>query len=230
MDAEWKLALPGAALAYSSPVIGTALLLAALVNLQGDPYEHHGEQWHFMPRKPGAGSEAAILWQPGCALIAEQTCAHTVGELGLDGDMPNRVALAVTQHFGDSGYARAALTNLLRWNASVEERNGRLFTEAEIRDICAKVLSTARLLEGWRARSFNEFRWEIRRRGVMRFYGKSDLELRAIYADAVEQGGEHSGRAGPGPHEGPATLAGPGGATGNSTQRIRRTLGTRRSS
>ena len=36
MDAEWKLALPGAALAYSSPVIGSALLLAGLVNLQGD--------------------------------------------------------------------------------------------------------------------------------------------------------------------------------------------------
>ncbi|WP_230623558.1 lipase family protein [Stutzerimonas stutzeri] len=93
MDAEWKLALPGTALLFSSPVTGIALLLAGLVNLQGDPYEHHGEQWHFMPRKPGAGSEAAVLWQPGCALIDEQTCARYVGEIGLDGDMPNRLAL-----------------------------------------------------------------------------------------------------------------------------------------
>lgn len=188
MDAEWKLALPGAALLYSSPVIGIALLLAGLVNLQGDPYEHHGEQWHFMPRKPGTGSETAVLWRPGCALIDQQTCARYVGEVGLDGDMPNRVALAATHHLSDSGYARAALTNLLRWNASVEERNGRLFTEAEVHDIYAQLLSTAQLLDSWQARSFNEFRWEIRRRGEMRFYGKSDLELRAIYADAVEQG------------------------------------------
>ncbi|MFI8741030.1 lipase family protein [Stutzerimonas zhaodongensis] len=188
MDAEWKLALPGTALLFSSPVSGIALLLAGLVNLQGDSYEHHGEQWHFMPRKPGGGSEAAVLWQPGCALIDEQTCARYVGEIGLDGDMPNRLALAGTHHASDSGYARAALTNLLRWNASVEERNGKLFSEAEIRDIYAQLLSTAQLLENWQARSFNEFRWEIRRRGEMRFYGKSDLELRAIYADAIEQG------------------------------------------
>lgn len=187
MDAEWKLALPGTALLFSSPTAGIALLLAGLVNLQGDPYEHHGEQWHFMPRKPGGGSEAAVLWQPGCALIDEQTCARYVGEIGLDGDMPNRLALGGTHHSSDSGYARAALTNLLRWNASVEERNGKLFSEAEIRDIYAQLLSTAQLLDSWQARSFNEFRWEIRRRGEMRFYGKSDLELRVIYADAVEQ-------------------------------------------
>lgn len=188
MDAEWRLALPSAALVYSSPALGIALLLAGIVNLQGDPYEHHGEQWHFMPRKPGAGSETAILWQPGCAMIAEQTCARTIGEIGLDGDMPKRVALAGSQHSSDSGYARAALANLLRWTVSVEQRNGRLFTDAEVHDIYAQVLSTAQLLESWQARSFNEFRWEIRRRGVMRFYGKTDLELRAIYADAVEQG------------------------------------------
>jgi len=188
MDAEWKLALPGAALAYSTPITGIALLLAGIVNLQGDPYEHHGEQWHFMPRKPGGGSEASVLWQPGCALVDKQSCARYVGEIGLDGDMPNRLALAATQHLSDRGYARAALTNLLRWNTSVEERNGKLFTEAETRDIYAQLLSTAQLLESWQARSFNEFRWEIRRRGEMRFYGKSDLELRAIYADAVEQG------------------------------------------
>lgn len=188
MDAEWRLALPGAALVYSSPALGIALLLAGIVNLQGDPYEHHGEQWHFMPRKPGAGSETAILWQPGCAMIAEQTCARTIGEIGLDGDMPKRVALAGSQHSSDSGYARAALANLLRWTVSVEQRNGRLFTDAEVRDIYAQVLSTVQLLESWQARSFNEFRWELRRRGIMRFYGKTDLELRAIYADAVEQG------------------------------------------
>jgi predicted lipase len=187
MDAEWKLALPGTALLFSSPTAGIALLLAGLVNLQGDPYEHHGEQWHFMPRKPGGGSEAAVLWQPGCALIEEQTCARYVGETGLDGDMPNRLALWGTHHSSDDGYARAALTNLLRWNTSVEERNGKLFSEAEIRDIYAQLLSTAQLLDSWQAHSFNEFRWELKRRGEMRFYGKSDLELRAIYADAVGQ-------------------------------------------
>jgi len=188
MDAEWKLALSGTALLFSSPVVGIVLLLAGLVNLHGDPYEHHGEQQHFMPRKPGGGSEAAILWQPGCALIDEQTCARYVGEITLDGDMPKRIPLAGSHHSSDSGYARAALTTLLRWHDSVEKRAGALFTDSEIRDIYAQVKSVQQLLESWQPRSFNEFRWEVRRSGDMRFYGKSDLELRAIYADALQKG------------------------------------------
>ena len=188
MDAEWKLALPGTALLFSSPVVGIVLLLAGLVNLHGDPYEHHGEQRHFMPRKLGGGSEAAILWQPGCALIDEQTCARYVGEITLDGDMPKRIPLAGSHHSSDSGYARAALTTLLRWHDSVEKRDGALFTDSEIRDIYAQVRSVQQLLESWQPRSFNEFRWEVRRSRDMRFYGKSDLELRAIYADALQKG------------------------------------------
>ncbi|WP_312962292.1 lipase family protein [Stutzerimonas nitrititolerans] len=188
MDAEWKLALSGTALLFSSPVVGIVLLLAGLVNLHGDLYEHHGEQQHFMPRKPGGGSEAAILWQPGCALIDEQTCARYVGEITLDGDMPKRIPLAGSHHSSDSGYARAALTTLLRWHDSVEKRAGALFTDSEIRDIYAQVKSVQQLLESWQPRSFNEFRWEVRRSGDMRFYGKSDLELRAIYADALQKG------------------------------------------
>ncbi|MEG4316072.1 lipase family protein [Pseudomonas sp. FIP_A4] len=188
MDAEWKLALPGTALLFSSPVAGIVLLLAGLVNLHGDPYEHHGEQRHFMPRKPGGGSEAAILWQPGCALIDEQTCARYMGEIALDGDMPERVPLSGAHHSSDSGYARAALTTLLRWHDSVEKRQGALFTDSEVRDIHAQVKDVRQLLESWQPRSFNEFRWEVRRSGDMRFYGKSDLELRAIYADALQKG------------------------------------------
>lgn len=188
MDAEWRLALPGTALLFSSPVAGIVLLLAGLVNLHGDPYEHHGEQRHFMPRKPGGGSEAAILWQPGCALIDEQTCARYMGEIALDGDMPERVPLSGAHHSSDSGYARAALTTLLRWHDSVEKRQGALFTDREVRDIHAQVKNVRQLLESWQPRSFNEFRWKVRRSGDMRFYGKSDLELRAIYADALQKG------------------------------------------
>ncbi len=188
MDAEWKLALPGTALLFSSPVVGIVLLLAGLVNLHGDPYEHHGEQRHFMPRKPGGGSEAAILWQPGCALIDEQACARYMGKIALDGDMPERVPLSGAHHSSDSGYARAALTTLLRWHDSVEKRQGALFTDSEVRDIHAQVTNVRQLLENWQPRSFNEFRWKVRRSGDMRFYGKSDLELRAIYADALQKG------------------------------------------
>jgi predicted lipase len=187
MDAEWKLAVPGTAILFSSPIWGIVLLLAGVLNLRGDPYEHHGEQRHFMPRKPGGGSEASILWQPGCALIDEQTCARFAGEIDLDGDMPKRIALGLPHHSSDGGYARSALTTLLRWHASAEERNGMLFTDSEMRDIYAQVKETEQLLDSWQPRSFSEFRWEVKRRNDPRFYRKTDTELHAIYADAIQQ-------------------------------------------
>src|SRR5690606_40168410 len=61
LDVEWKLALPAAILAITNATTtSVALLIAGLINLRGDPYEHHGEQWHFIPRQQGA----SLLWQP----------------------------------------------------------------------------------------------------------------------------------------------------------------------
>lgn len=189
MDAEWRLALLGSVVLLSAPLIGATLLLGGLLNLQGDPYEHHGEQRHFMPRKAGAKSEASVLWQPGCAALEEQTCARYAAAIDLKGDMPERVslvrqALSAGDHSSDGGYSRAALTNLLRWNASLE-RGGELFTQAEANDIRNQVSSAEQELANWRPKSFTEFRWEVRRRHDPRFYNKSDLELRVLYEEGI---------------------------------------------
>ena len=97
MDAEWKMALPGSAMLIASignPMIGTVLLLGGLLNLRGDPYQHHGEQRHFMPRKSGLTAASSVLWQPGCAAIEELTCAKFAGAIELKGDMPARQSFA----------------------------------------------------------------------------------------------------------------------------------------
>ncbi|MCQ4242941.1 lipase family protein [Stutzerimonas stutzeri] len=190
MDAEWKLALPGTVALFSSPLVGIALLLGGLLNLRGDPYEHHGEQRHFMPRKPNAGSETAILWQPGCALIDEQACASYAGAVDLENDMPKRKsligqALSAAEHSSDGGYSRSMLTTLLRWNASVEQRNGALFTSEEMQDIQTQVLQVEQQLANWQPHSFVEFRRETRLRHDTRFYNKSDLELRQLYQEGI---------------------------------------------
>lgn len=190
MDAEWKLALPGTVALFSSPLVGIALLLGGLLNLRGDPYEHHGEQRHFMPRKPNAGSEVAILWQPGCALIDEQACASYAGAVDLENDMPKRKsligqALSAAEHSSDGGYSRSMLTTLLRWNASVEQRNGALFTSEEMQDIQTQVQQVEQQLASWQPRSFVEFRRETRLRHDTRFYNKSDLELRQLYQEGI---------------------------------------------
>ncbi|WP_196298716.1 lipase family protein [Stutzerimonas stutzeri] len=186
LDAEWKLASAGTVVLFSSPLLGVTLLLGGLLNLQGDPYEHHGQQRHFVPRKPNGGSEASILWQPDCALIDEQACARYAGAIDLLDDMPKRMAFieqafAGAEHSSDSGYSRAMLTTLLRWHASVEEREGVLFTPGEIHDIDMLIQMAEAELNSWQPRDFMEFRRVVRVRHDSRFYNKSDLELRQMY-------------------------------------------------
>lgn len=190
MDAEWKLASAGTVTLFSSPLLGIVLLLGGLLNLRDDPYEHHGEQRHFVPRKPGAGSETAILWQPGCALIDEQACASYAGAVDLQGDMPKRMSLvnqafSAAEHSSDGGYSRAMLTTLLRWHAGVENRDGALFTPTEIQDIHSLIQRAEEQLASWQPRSFIEFRHEIRKRHDTRFYNKSDLQLRQMYEEGI---------------------------------------------
>lgn len=190
MDAEWKLASAGTVALFSSPLLGIVLLLGGLLNLRGDPYEHHGEQRHFVPRKPGGGSETAVLWQPGCALIDEQACASYAGAVDLQGDMPERMklidqAFSAAEHSSDGGYSRAMLTTLLRWHASAEDRQGALFTPAEIQDIHSLIQRAEEQLASWQPRSFIEFRHAIRTRHDTRFYNKSELELRQMYDEGI---------------------------------------------
>lgn len=190
LDTDNRLLLPGTVALFSSPLVGVVLLLAGLLNLRGDPYEHHGEQRHFMPRKPNAGSESAILWQPGCAFIDEHACASYAGAVDLENDMPKRKsligqALSAAEHSSDGGYSRSMLTTLLRWNASVEDRDGALFTPAELKDIQTQVEQVEQQLANWQPRNFNEFRRETRVRHDTRFYNKSDLELRQIYHEGI---------------------------------------------
>lgn len=190
MDAEWKLAAAGVVALFSAPAVGISLLLGGLLNLEGDPYEHHGEQRHFVPRKPGGGSESAVLWQADCALIEDQACARYCGALNLQDDMPQRAALidqlaSAAKHSSDSGYSRAMLTTLLRWHAGVTERDGALFTPDEIQDIQSLIRRAEEELASWQPRSFAEFRHEIRKRHDRRFYNKTDAQLLQLYNEGI---------------------------------------------
>ena len=190
MDAEWKLAAAGVVALFSSPAVGISLLLGGLLNLQGDNYEHHGEQRHFVSRKPSSGSASAVLWQPNCALIDEQACARYAGALNLKGDMPERAAFAnqlisFPEHYSDGGYSRAMLTTLLRWHTSVAERDGALFTSTEILDIHRVIQHAEEELASWRPRNFAEFQHEVRLRHDRRFYNKTETELMQLYQEGI---------------------------------------------
>ncbi|MFL1553546.1 lipase family protein, partial [Pseudomonas sp. D47] len=195
MDAEWKQLALGSAMLVSpavSAIWAVTVLLGGLLNLKGDAYEHHGEQRHFMPRKFGTGSETAILWQPGCASLSEFKCAMHAADIDLTGDMPQRKSLieqafSASEHSSHSGYSRSALTTLLRWDASVRERGGVLFTENEAKDIAEQVNHTKQMLENWKPATFIEFRMALRSRNDMRFYKKTPLELQELFNSGLTQ-------------------------------------------
>ena len=193
MDAEWKLVLPGTVSLLASigaPYAGVALLLGGLLNLKGDDYGHHGEQRHFMPRKRGAGSEASVLWQPGEA-IEHMAGAELAANLDLEQNEVKRgnlllQMLGVGHHSSNTGYARAALANLLRWNASLS-RNGTLFTEEELRALQPQLRGLEEYLSNWEAGSFQEFEKQVRIRHDTRFYKMSETERFQAYHDGVDR-------------------------------------------
>lgn len=186
MDAEWKIVVPGLVMLLASlapPIKAISLLLAGLVNLEGDSYQHHGEQYYFMPRKPGGGSEASVLWQPGCAALEEGSCARFTANLSIIGDAAKRRSFLVQlasfpHHYSDSGYARAALTNLLRWNASLS-RDGQLFTKEEKVDLRSQLYNLVTEIKAWKAGTFSEFKKMARH--DMRFYNKTSTEMHGFY-------------------------------------------------
>lgn len=87
MNTTAKLWVPGAVTLFSAPTPGGLLFAAGLVRVGGNPYQHHGEQQHFMPITLPDGTPSSVLWKPGCESIQE---AGVNRALKLHGDTPLR--------------------------------------------------------------------------------------------------------------------------------------------
>ncbi|WP_448652100.1 lipase family protein [Pseudomonas fluorescens] len=132
MNTTAKLWVPGAVVLFSAPAPGGLLFAAGLVRVGGNPYQHHGEQQHFMPIKLPDGTHSSVLWKPGCESILEAGCNRA---LQLHGDMPDRPNLLkqlfqANQHFMTASYIPAAWATLRRWQQTVDSQ-GPLVTSRE---------------------------------------------------------------------------------------------------
>ncbi|WP_338506997.1 lipase family protein [Pseudomonas poae] len=132
MNTTAKLWIPGAVALFSAPGPGGLLFAAGLVRVGGNPYQHHGEQRHFMPIKLPDGTQSSVLWKPGCESIQEAACNRA---LQLQGDMPARDNLLkqlfqASQHFMTASYIPAAWATLRRWQQTLESQ-GTLVTPRE---------------------------------------------------------------------------------------------------
>lgn len=132
MNTTAKLWIPGAVTLFAAPVPGGLLFAAGLVRIGANPYQHHGEQQHFMPIVLPDGTHASVLWKPGCESIEEAGCNRA---LQLHGDMPERDNLLkqlfqANQHFMTASYIPAAWATLRRWQQTLDS-NGPLVTDRE---------------------------------------------------------------------------------------------------
>ena len=132
MNTTAKLWIPGAITLFSAPAPGGLLFAAGLVRVGGNPYQHHGEQHHFMPITFPDGTDSSVLWKPGCESIQEAGCNRA---LQLQGDMPDRdnlvrQLLQANQHFMTTSYVPAAWATLRRWQQTLDSQ-GPLVTPRE---------------------------------------------------------------------------------------------------
>ncbi|MFN3358528.1 MAG: lipase family protein [Pseudomonas sp.] len=132
MNTTAKLWVPGAVTLFSAPTAGGLLFAAGLVRVGGNPYQHHGEQQHFMPIILPDGTHSSILWKPGCESIEESGRNRALRN---QGDMPERDGLIkqlvqYKQHFMTASYIPAAWATLRRWQQTLDS-NGPLVTQRE---------------------------------------------------------------------------------------------------
>ncbi len=144
MNTTAKLWIPGAVTLFSAPTAGGLLFAAGLVRIGGNPYQHHGEQQHFMPIMLPDGTHSSVLWKPGCESIEE--AGHSRA-LQVRGDMPDREGLIrqlvqYKQHFMTASYIPAAWATLRRWQQALDS-NGPLVTQREF-ELLDQALATMR--------------------------------------------------------------------------------------
>jgi hypothetical protein len=109
---------------------------AGLVRIGGDPYQHHGQQQHFMPVRFDEREWSAILWDPDCESIEGAACTAMLEKIRR-GDMPARDGLLAqlinyTDHMMIASYIPCAWATLRRWQQTLENASS-VVTEREFR-------------------------------------------------------------------------------------------------
>lgn len=152
MDTDNRLLIPGTvALIGGASGPGALAFLAGITNLKGDPYQHHGSQYHFLPLAIGANEETSVLWQPDCSGIEDAGCAYYAAKAGAD--MPGRASFmkqlaSIGEHYM-TGYIPACHATLLRWKAACESATNTYLSPREARWLEQEIAQYRKNLETW---------------------------------------------------------------------------------
>lgn len=134
VPAPWMKIKPG------EPVLGVGIFfqhvpaqfaayLTSMINVDGEPYTHHGQLQHFMPVDFGEGEVSHILWAPGCETLA-QHAACTLAISQHEG-LPARARFS--QQVMDAGdhsviasYVPHSWATLRRWQEALANKRSRV--------------------------------------------------------------------------------------------------------
>lgn len=152
MDTDNRLLVPGTvALIGGASGPGALAFLAGITNLKGDPYQHHGSQYHFLPLAIGTNEETSVLWQPDCSGIEDAACAYYAAKAGAD--MPGRASFikqfaSIGEHYM-TGYIPACHATLLRWKAACESAANTYLSPREAHWLEREIAQYRKNLEAW---------------------------------------------------------------------------------
>lgn len=113
----------GAAIRFKNVPAEFIAYVAGMINVDADPYTHHGQLQHFMRVNFGGNEVSHILWEPGCETLAE----HAACSMALDQyeglpvrDGLGRQLLDAGDHSMVSSYVPHCWATLRRWQEAQE--------------------------------------------------------------------------------------------------------------
>ncbi|MQU16629.1 lipase family protein [Pseudomonas helleri] len=113
----------GAAIRFKNVPAEFIAYVAGMINMDADPYTHHGQLQHFMRVNFGGNEVSHILWEPGCETLAE----HAACLMALDQyeglpvrDGLGRQLLDAGDHSMVSSYVPHCWATLRRWQEAQE--------------------------------------------------------------------------------------------------------------
>ncbi len=113
----------GAAIRFKNVPAEFIAYVAGMINMDADPYAHHGQVQHFMRVNFGGNEVSHILWVPGCDTLAE----HAACSMALDQyeglpvrDGLGRQLLDAGDHSMVSSYVPNCWATLRRWQEAQE--------------------------------------------------------------------------------------------------------------
>lgn len=113
----------GAALMFINVPVGLSVFATGVVNLTGEPYQHHGMLRHFMPVEFGQGRVSHLLWTPSCDTVLQHAVSRAA--LGHKDGLPQREGFvrqlfSMDHHYMVNSYIPSCWAALRRYKEALD--------------------------------------------------------------------------------------------------------------